>query len=60
VNERLAKHYGIKNIYGSQFRRVVLGPDMDVRKGLTGKGAPARYYGKTRPDIAGDSRQNGS
>ena len=39
VNERLAKHYGIPNIYGSQFRRVPLGPDMDVRKGLTGKGA---------------------
>jgi hypothetical protein len=39
VNERLAKHYGIKNIYGSQFRRVVLGADMDVRRGLTGKGA---------------------
>ncbi|HYR43463.1 MAG TPA: DUF1592 domain-containing protein, partial [Terriglobia bacterium] len=31
VNERLAKHYGIPNIYGSQFRRVTLGPDMDVR-----------------------------
>src|SRR5437016_6335901 len=39
VNERLAKHYGIPNIYGSQFRRVTLGPDMDVRKGLLGKGA---------------------
>ncbi len=39
VNERLAKHYGIPNIYGSQFRRVTLGPDMDIRKGLTGKGA---------------------
>src|SRR5438132_1607612 len=39
INERLAKHYGIPNIYGSQFRRVTLGPDMDVRKGLTGKGA---------------------
>jgi len=39
VNERLAKHYGIPSIYGSQFRRVTLGPDMDVRKGLTGKGA---------------------
>ena len=25
VNERLAKHYGIPNIYGSQFRRVTLG-----------------------------------
>jgi mono/diheme cytochrome c family protein len=39
VNERLAKHYGIPNIYGSQFRRVTLGPDMDARKGLIGKGA---------------------
>ena len=39
INERLAKHYGIPNIYGSQFRRVTLGPDTDVRKGLTGKGA---------------------
>jgi hypothetical protein len=39
VDERLAKHYGIPNIYGSQFRRITLGPDMDIRKGLTGKGA---------------------
>jgi hypothetical protein len=39
VNERLARHYGIKGIYGSQFRRVSLGPDMDARKGLLGKGA---------------------
>jgi len=39
VNERLAKHYGIPGIYGSQFRRVALGPDLDVRRGLLGKGA---------------------
>ena len=39
VNERLAKHYGMPNVYGSQFRRVTLGPDMDVRRGLLGKGA---------------------
>jgi mono/diheme cytochrome c family protein len=39
VNERLAKHYGIPNVYGSQFRRITLGPDMDVRKGLLGKAA---------------------
>ena len=39
VNERLAKHYGIPNIYGSQFRRITLGADMDVRKGLLGKAA---------------------
>ena len=39
VNERLAKHYGMKNITGSQFRKVTLGPDMEERKGLLGKGA---------------------
>ena len=39
VNERLAKHYGIPNVYCSQFRRITLGPDMDVRRGLLGKGA---------------------
>jgi hypothetical protein len=39
VNERLAKHYGIKNIYGSQFRRIALGPALEARRGLTGKGA---------------------
>ena len=39
VNERLARHYGIPYIYGSQFRRVTLGPEMDVRRGLLGKGA---------------------
>jgi hypothetical protein len=39
VNERLAKHYGIPNVYGSQFRRITLGPDMDVRRGLLGKAA---------------------
>ena len=39
VNERLARHYGIKNIYGSQFRKVTLGPGFEARRGLTGKGA---------------------
>ena len=39
VNERLAKHYGIPNIYGPQFRRVTLGPEFDARRGLMGKGA---------------------
>jgi hypothetical protein len=39
VNERLAKHYGIKNIYGSQFRKVQLGEGMEARQGLLGKGA---------------------
>ena len=39
VNERLAQHYGIPNIYGSQFRRVNLGPDLDYRRGLLGQGS---------------------
>jgi hypothetical protein len=39
VNERLAAHYGIPNVYGSQFRRVKLEGDLDVRRGLLGKGA---------------------
>jgi hypothetical protein len=39
VNERLAKHYGIKNVYGSFFRRVTLGPELESRRGLLGKGA---------------------
>ena len=39
VNERLAKHYGIPSVYGSQFRRITLPPELDVRRGLLGKGA---------------------
>jgi len=39
VNERLAKHYGIPNVYGGQFRRVTLGPNMDYRRGLLGQGS---------------------
>src|SRR6185436_9563560 len=39
VNARLAKHYGIPNIYGPQFRRVTLPAELDVRRGLLGKGA---------------------
>ena len=39
VNERLAAHYGIPNVYGTQFRRVKLPPSLDMRRGLLGKGA---------------------
>jgi hypothetical protein len=39
VNERLAVHYGIPNVYGSQFRRVKLDGDLDVRRGILGKGS---------------------
>jgi mono/diheme cytochrome c family protein len=37
VNERLARHYGIPGIYGSQFRRVTVTDE--GRRGLLGKGA---------------------
>jgi hypothetical protein len=39
LNERLARHYGIPNVYGSQFRRVHLGPEFDMRRGLLGQGS---------------------
>jgi cytochrome c551/c552 len=39
VNERLAKEYGIPDIYGSQFREVTLPQELDMRRGLLGKGA---------------------
>ena len=37
VNERLARHYGLPDVYGNHFRRVTL-PD-DRRAGLIGKGS---------------------
>jgi cytochrome c551/c552 len=37
VNERLAKHYGMPNIYGSNFRRVELPLEFDMRRGLLGQ-----------------------
>ena len=37
VNERLAKHYGISNVSGSQFRRVTL--DDPSRGGILGQGS---------------------
>ena len=39
LNERLARHYGVPNIYGSHFRRVTLGPAFDARRGLLGQGS---------------------
>jgi hypothetical protein len=35
VNERLARHYGMPNIYGSQFRRVTV--PSEARRGLLGQ-----------------------
>ena len=37
VNERLARHYGIPGVYGSQFRRVAVTDE--ARKGILGHGS---------------------
>jgi hypothetical protein len=37
VNERLARHYGIPNVYGSDFRRVSV--RNEARRGLLGQGS---------------------
>jgi len=37
LNERLARHYGVPNVYGTHFRRVTLKDE--TRYGLLGKGA---------------------
>jgi hypothetical protein len=55
LNERLAKHYGIPNVYGSQFRRVTLGPDSE-RGGLLRQGSVltvTSYATRTSPTIRG-------
>jgi hypothetical protein len=52
VNERLAKHYGIPNVYGTQFRRITLGPEFDMRRGLLGQGSQmvvSSQPGRTSP-----------
>ncbi len=56
VNERLAKHYGIPNIYGSNFRRITLPPEFDMRRGLLGKGSVetvTAYPNRTSPTVRG-------
>jgi mono/diheme cytochrome c family protein len=55
VNERLAKHYGIPNVYGSNFRRVSL-PEGGVRGGLLGQGSiltVTSYANRTSPVLRG-------
>jgi hypothetical protein len=56
LNERLAKHYGIPNIYGSDFRRVELTPDFDMRRGLVGQASLetiSSYPQRTTPTVRG-------
>ena len=55
LNERLAKHYGIPNVYGSRFRRVALDPDSE-RGGLLRQGSVltvTSYATRTSPVIRG-------
>ncbi len=55
LNERLAKHYGIPNIYGSRLRRVSLGAD-SKRGGLLRHGSilsVTSYATRTSPVIRG-------
>jgi hypothetical protein len=55
LNERLAKHYGIPNVYGSRFRRVDVGGDA-VRGGLLRQGSvlmATSYATRTSPVIRG-------
>jgi hypothetical protein len=56
LNERLAKHYGIPGVYGSDFRRVDLTPDFDVRRGLLGQASIetiSSYPQRTTPTVRG-------
>ena len=54
VNERLARHYGIPDIYGSRFRRVPVADE--ARKGLLGQGSiltVTSYATRTSPVLRG-------
>src|SRR5207249_11987914 len=50
VNERLARHYGIPNVYGGQFRRVTV--PSEARRGLLGQASiltVTSYPNRTSP-----------
>ena len=57
VNERLAEHYGIPDVYGSQFRRVTLPPEVAERRGgIFGHGSlltVTSYPNRTSPVLRG-------
>jgi mono/diheme cytochrome c family protein len=55
VNEQLARHYGIPNVYGNHFRRVTFNSD-DPRGGLLGAGSVltvTSYPERTSPVLRG-------
>ncbi len=54
VNERLARHYGIPDVYGDQFRRVSV--NGGIRGGLLGQGSiltGTSYPNRTSPVVRG-------
>ena len=54
LNERLARHYGIPNVYGSHFRRVTFSDDR--RAGILGQGSIltiTSYNNRTSPVVRG-------
>jgi hypothetical protein len=54
LNERLAKHYGVPNVYGSHFRRVPI--TEEARKGLLGQGSilmVTSHTDRTSPVVRG-------
>ena len=57
ANERLARHYGIADVYGSHFRRVRLdGSEAAVRGGILGHGSlltVTSYPNRTSPVLRG-------
>jgi hypothetical protein len=56
VNERLAKHYGIPNVYGSRFRRITFSGGDEGRGGLLRQGSiltVTSYATRTSPVIRG-------
>ena len=64
VNERLAKHYGIPNVYGSRFRRSHSRTTCSAKRDASGKAGRAAPPGQhpaghvvSDAHVAGDSRQ---
>ena len=54
VNERLARHYGMRQVYGSHFRRVPV--PQEARRGLLGHGSiltVTSYANRTSPVLRG-------
>ena len=56
VNERVARHYGIPNVTGADFRRVGV---PDERRGILGAGQHPAAHLDRRPHLAGAARQVG-